>query len=353
MDFSKLATLQSAIDKTTPLQAITNAATAAHKMLEKQLPPIFKATAFLEKAIPKTAVGFFAQGMTASNAFLEKAMPKTAVEFFAQGMTAPKIAIPNSALDIILSLANQAEKMSNINQLLGSRHTAIEMVAKAFENEKLMNMALQKSMAVSQLVNWQNQIDTLTESLTKNSIHNQAWGSLQYFEQFTTKVTALSEEIAKQETEIQNIVDRIVTFLYQELEYLKSSPKHASAQVINMMAVFSFFWQFSFVQDIYVRKSESATKQDIERIVEPLQTAQKEFLRWAQSRKILDRRITNRPCRVRLRNKSNSICIAMLEQNMSVDVIQIHHEWVYVSYINPKHGFIESGWVMKKYLREY
>ena len=62
--------------------------------------------------------------------------------------------------------------------------------------------------------------------------------------------------------------------------------------------------------------------------------------------------ITNRKCEVKIKPKSKTLTLARLPKDFELVVVQIHHRWVFVSYIDPVDNLPQTGWILKKYLNK-
>lgn len=284
---------------------------------------------------------------------VQNKLPKNAIDFFARGWSNPSRQIPHSAFDLLQSMARQSNKLNEINRMMAARYSAADFALKAFSQQQTIYNTLHKSIAVQQIASLNLRINSLTETLAKYYIKNESWDALQHLEEFNEAAIEVSEELLNGQEVFPDIVEKIVAFFKAEIDNLRNAPEYVKKNLLALMTVFSFFWQFPAFQDHFLHKDKPATEQQFAQLIRAVQLLP-ETLKVPNVRApSIDRRITTRRCSVRLSNKKNSICIFVLNANVSVDVLQIYHDRAYISYINPTSGFIECGWVMKKYLRSY
>ena len=98
-------------------------------------------------------------------------------------------------------------------------------------------------------------------------------------------------------------------------------------------------------------KPELAEKGDINQISAKQDTLIKLYSLFNEQLKdSKEYRITNRECNVKLKPQTRNIILSNLPKGFELVVLQVHHQWVFVSYFDPKDNLPQSGWVMKKYL---
>lgn len=239
----------------------------------------------------------------------------------------PKFNIPTSAFDAIKSINKQHELL--------------------FENLRNVIDALKiHSSAFTQVNNLQFALNGISGQMAAIAASQKQWSLLDDYEKISKQAIEISNTISADIvlTEIESkrfekLIETILAFLKRNKKFGTNALLFLSV-IVNLMTVHQYYY---FIKE----KPEPATKEDLAKFEKKmLQSiavelkAEKEY------------RTTNRICKVMLKPKKKTLVLAVLPIDFDVIVLQVNHEWLYVSYLNQKDNLPQTGWVMKKYLSE-
>ena len=265
--------------------------------------------------------------ITKSMAFQSKlSIPNSAIEAISKSMALQtKLSIPTSAFEAIQSINRQHEQLfGNFNSLADS-------------------LKINQS-AISQINNFRFALSGISGQLSSIAATQRNWGLLNDFENISGQAleisNSISTEIALTEEEskrFETLIEFILTFIKKNKKFGTSALLFLSV-IVNIMALHQYY---DFIKD----KPTPTTKEEfikfetkiIQIITEKLKD-QKEF------------RTTNRICKVLLKPTNRTLVIELLPKDFEVVCLQIHHKWVYVSYLSVTDNLPKTGWILKKYL---
>ncbi len=240
----------------------------------------------------------------------------------------PKFNIPTTAFDAITAISKQHD------QLFGSYRNIADMLQK-------------QNAAFTKLNNLQFALSGISSQLATVAATQKKWSLLDDFQEITSEAVAINEKIIEEEGFTKESLSEIKSFL-QRIE-LRVDKNDADANAI--------FWKFIALLGIllaiigevrnWIPKPEYATKQEVESVIKEQFSVMQEKLKEKK-----EFRITNRKTRVNLKPKRKTSLIEILPKGFDVIVMQVNHEWVYVSYTSPKDNLPQTGWVLKKYLNK-
>jgi hypothetical protein len=242
-----------------------------------------------------------------------------------------KFAIPQTTLDAISSINRQHE------QLFGGLRAITESIQL-------------QSPVIAQINNLNFVLSGISGQMAAIAAQQKNWTILNDFENVTEQALEFTETLdtstdEEQQRQFQILLSLVLSF-YNKHKTLGSS----ALRILEIFLIVAGMHQYyDFVQ----KKPELATKKDVQEIANN-QGSILVYIKLVneQLKEAKEYRITNRICKVRLKPKVKTLILTKLPVNFDVVVIQIHHKWVYVSYLDPKDNLPQTGWIMKKYLNK-
>jgi hypothetical protein len=95
----------------------------------------------------------------------------------------------------------------------------------------------------------------------------------------------------------------------------------------------------------WLPKPEYATKLEVETVIKEQFSIYEKKIKEDK-----EFRIMGRVCQVMSKPRLKSLVIEKLPEDFDVNVLQVNHKWIYVSYFSPSDNLPQTGWIMKKYL---
>jgi len=228
----------------------------------------------------------------------------------------------------------------------GNYNTAITSIASQhqslFQNSHKM-MSLLASPVASQLSSMQIALNGISGSIARLVAQQGHWSLMDDFENASGQAMELSNQLSEElelseETErtFLNLVDFVVSFI-------KRNRKVGiyALRFVELVIMIAAIHQYCY---FLKAKPEMATKEDIKRMETHLLKAVSE-----QLNKEKELRITAHTCRVYLKPNTKSF-ILLLPKGLDITILQVNHKWAYISFIDPRDSYTQTGWVLKKYL---
>lgn len=174
--------------------------------------------------------------------------------------------------------------------------------------------------------------------------NNQQWDILSDFEEISNEAMSLQDRLAKDEGITRTVLNEIIHFFGKiSIKF----DKHSAEDVFwKIVAILSFL--LSVVGEVrhWTEKPDYVTK------VEFQEAMKQQFSIIESKLKSKDEfRITIKKCKVMLKPLNKTMVVSYLPAGYEVIILQIHHKWIYVSYINPVDSLPQSGWILKKHLK--
>lgn len=171
------------------------------------------------------------------------------------------------------------------------------------------------------------------------------WDLLNTFEGVNSNIAAFEEELSSQDYVTKEDLEKLWIFLLELNDKVARIGTDIKSQINFWIGILGIFLTLTIEGNNRLNKPDVITKQDIQILRKDIFTfmsnslkRQKEFRGVRQS------------CKVHLKPANNSLITTSLAKNCGIIVLQTNHKWVYISFINPKDGLAETGWIMKKYL---
>lgn len=237
-----------------------------------------------------------------------------------------KLLIPNDTLGAIISINKQHKQY--------------------FGNIRAITDALKiQSPVLTQINNLDFAISGSLKQITAFAAQQRNWTIIDDYEEVAEQILEFSESLTneitiEQQRKFQALLSLIIAFVNKH--------KQKANYAFRFLEVVLVFYS---VYSIILPQTELAKKEDIKQIDIKQDTLihyinlVKDQLRIAK-----EYRITNRACEVTLKPKIKTLTLSKLPKDFEVIQIQIHHKWVYVSYLDPKDNLPNTGWIIKKYV---
>lgn len=232
--------------------------------------------------------------------------------------------IPESTIQTINSIGNHNQR------LFESLNSSIS-ISQKFNN-------------YSKILNLQNAFISISTQLAKLAASQKKWDILEDFEEITNEAVSINERIIDEEGLSQENFEILYQFLNRIEIKIENKEKSSSAVFLKLLTIIGFILALTSEIRNWTPKPNYATQEQVETIIAESINSLEERLKEKK-----EYRLINRKCNVYLKPKLKTVILAKLEKDMELIVLNVHHKWIYVSYVNPNDGLPQTGWVMKKY----
>jgi hypothetical protein len=242
-----------------------------------------------------------------------------------------KLPVPKEALSIINSVAIQQGKiLSQYNRVA----------------EIMLN-----STAVAKLHSLQWSFKSLGEEIAIVSAKRSDWGLLKEFKEINDNAIEITDKIIEKEYASKADIEEL-KFNYQTiLQRLDNIDTGISPKFARAIIIIGFF--LALISEIrhWIPESkdkpklEIAPKTDIDNFTSSGFKKLGEYIHRDNHFCTI-----NRKSKVVLKPKRKSLVINSLQIGYNVIIMQSLHQWLFISYSDPKDGLPQTGWVLKKYV---
>lgn len=192
----------------------------------------------------------------------------------------------------------------------------------------------------------QHALERLSLQITKIASQQLDWNIVEEYEEITQEAIELSSAVIERDE--QNIKRRIEVLLDLIKSLLTKAPESIVITTLNLFLMFASTHQYV---DFLKNKPILATSEEVKQMRDQqeviIQYMQEIKQKLGKAEKI---RVTRVPCKVKLKPKTKSLTVAELSDCFEVEVLQVYHKWVFVSYYNDEDYLPQTGWILKKYL---
>ncbi len=203
------------------------------------------------------------------------------------------------------------------------------------------------SSIIAHIKNFQLSFQDISSHLVKIALEQKKWDLLEDFDEISTNAAAINEAIDDDDGITEKSLEEIKNLLHGIEIKFDRQDKNVFEILLKFIALISFIIAIRGVIKEYEPRPNYATKEEISLIVKDgFEKIQKSLKENERNEKV---RIK---CKVMLKPRKRSKVIAYLPANYDLIVLNKFHKWAYVSYLNPKDGLPETGWIKKKYLLE-
>lgn len=196
-----------------------------------------------------------------------------------------------------------------------------------------------------QLPNFNFALIGISSEIAKIAVQNEKWDLLDDFDKISDKAIEINQNAIENEgitkenfKELKQLVDKI------ELK-IDHQQNRKSEIILKYITIICFILALMGEARNWTPQPNYATNEEVTEIIKT-QIQNLEIKLKEQG----ENRFTRVKCKVMLRPRNKSLLINQLPENYDIIVLNTFHKWAYVSYLNPKDGLPESGWVMKKYI---
>ena len=197
----------------------------------------------------------------------------------------------------------------------------------------------------SQLRSLQSALSGISGQLVAKTSLNKQWSLLDDFDNISHEAVAINERILNDEGITSENLAEIKSFLTKIEIRINKIDADASSIFWKVIAILSFILSIIGEARNWVPKPNYATKNEVESVIKNQFSTIKLKLKTQN-----EYRQTNRVCKVMLKPKNKTLILATLPTNFDVIVLQVNHNWIYASFVNPKDNLPQTGWILKKYL---
>lgn len=195
--------------------------------------------------------------------------------------------------------------------------------------------------------NLQWALQGLSGQVASIAARSKQWDLIDDFEEISEEAASISDRVNEQEYISKSDIEEIREFVSRIELKLDGKDKDTISVILRAMTVIGFILALLSEARNWWPKPEAASKNDIEILTKEIQlkassklTENKEYSSIGQS------------CAVSVKPKNNSYIITKLPKDYNVIVLNTNHQWLFISYNNPKDGLTQTGWILKKYLNK-
>lgn len=203
---------------------------------------------------------------------------------------------------------------------------------------------------VSQINHLNFRFAEVSERIEAISVENAERSLAEDFDEISRQMLQLSDNLVH--SDIREATRDFDRLLKLAITYLNRSK---NAGVISLLIIDIFLRIASAHQyvDFLKEKPETSTKDQVEALATKQDSLVQLVRRLSEELKqVKEFRITNIACEVRLKPQARTIVLARLPKDFEVEVISIHHKWIFVSFFHPIDNLPQTGWIKKKYLEK-
>lgn len=237
----------------------------------------------------------------------------------------PKFNIPTTAFDAIGAISKQ--------------HNLL------FSGLRGITDLLKHNQAFSQISNLQFALSGVSSQVAAIAAMRKDWALLDDFKELTNDALTINERILdEREITAENITEikSLLSSLGLKIDTIDSKAGAAFWKGFLISIVLAIL---GIIVPFLLNRNNSVSKEEVRMILS------NEFSKLeSKLKEVKEYRTTNRACKVMLKPKLKSFVVATLPNNFDVIVLETNHEWILISYNNPKDNMPETGWTMKKYL---
>jgi hypothetical protein len=218
---------------------------------------------------------------------------------------------------------------------------------KIFDGFNNITKQFQASAAITQMGNLQWALQGLSGEVAGIAARSKQWNLIDDFEVISEEAASISDQVKEKEFLSKNDITEIKEFLSRIEFKLDRKDKTVLAKIVLIMAFIGFILAVIAEKRAWETKPEAATKQEIEALIKDIQANTVSKLMGNNEYNSL-----RQSCAVSLKPKNKSYILTKLPKDYNVIVLNTNHQWLFISYTNPKDGLTETGWILKKYLNK-
>lgn len=218
---------------------------------------------------------------------------------------------------------------------------------KIFNGYNSITKHFQASASITQMGSLQWALQGLSGEVASIAARSKQWNLIDDFEEISEEAASISDRVKEQEFVTKNDIAEIKEFVSRIEFKLDRKDKTFIAKAVLIMAIIGFILAVLAEIRNWLPKPEAATKQDVEALRKEIQATTVSKLTGINEYSSL-----KQSCAVSLKPKNKSYILSQLPKDYNVIVLNTNHQWLFISYSNPKNGLTETGWILKKYLNK-
>lgn len=241
--------------------------------------------------------------------------------------------------------------------LLSSLDSINHNYFKAFQSlGSIANVASYHLHPAAQLSSVRFALNGLTKQMATIAAAQRQWSLFDDLNIFSKHVSEFVETLESERSWTDGVKEKwLLVVEYSKKVYDKN--KKVGRKAILILSILTIPTDVHQYVDFLRPKPELVTKENLQSFrqetIEDVRTiVADEISKYFSNVLNEEKRVTMRPCKIRLKPSSGSYVVATVSEGFDVVVIQNNHEWSYVSYFDPKDNLPQSGWILKKYLGE-
>lgn len=211
----------------------------------------------------------------------------------------------------------------------------------------LANVLRRQSIDLAQINNLSSALSSISVQFAEIALKQRNLDFINDFEEVNEQSIVFSESLTEEVTEEHKRQFEILIALFVAF-FNKYKQKGVFAH-----ATLQIFLNIYTIYNIFSPQPELATKEDVRQLnIKQDTLTQYILLLNKQLREAKEYRITNRDCELKLKPKSKTLTLCKLPKDFELNVLQVHHKWVLVSFIDLDDNLPQTGWILKKFLEK-
>lgn len=171
------------------------------------------------------------------------------------------------------------------------------------------------------------------------------WDFLEDYKQIAGEAVIINDKLVSDKGITKETLEEIKAFLQRIKIRVNKIDTDASAIFWKLITLLSFILAVLSEARNWEHKSDYVTKQEVETVIKERFLFIEKKLKEEKEFKTISRK-----CVVMLKPKNKTWIIDTLPKGFEVVVLQVHHKWIFVSYLSPSENLPQTGWILKKYL---
>lgn len=209
----------------------------------------------------------------------------------------------------------------------------------------LANVLRRQSIDLAQINNLSSALSSISVQFAEIALKQRNLDFINDFEELTEEIGSINERSFDPNGVTKEGLNEIKELLQRVEIKIDKIDSDANALFGKVLMILGLLLALIGETRNWLPKPEYATKLEVETVIKEQFSIFEKKLKEAK-----EFRITRRICLVMSKPSLKSLIIEKLPIDFEVTVLQVHHKWVLVSFIDLDDNLPQTGWIMKKYL---
>jgi len=187
-------------------------------------------------------------------------------------------------------------------------------------------------------------VQGITASYLNHAIRQSRWNLIDEFEEINNEAATLAASLTDQ-GQWTDEQQSAFSLLIERIRALSAAYPKYGKRLSHLINIFIIWATCHMYYDFVQPKPEPLTQADLKATEQRLQHSMDAMLKEQKAYYLMLSRSY-----VYLRPTPRSMKLTCLPSQYKTVLLQTHHKWAYISYIDPADQLMHTGWVFKKYL---